>query len=86
MTERTLQLLATAALAVTFVVLVVSMRTSAVQEGTIFDPTAGIPGPPVAAPPLQLTTSDGVPFNLQDHLGRPALVFFGFSSAPMPVL
>ncbi|HEY6569589.1 MAG TPA: SCO family protein, partial [Candidatus Limnocylindrales bacterium] len=43
--------------------------------------TAGSGGPR-PAPPLELTDQDGRPFALTSLLGRPALVFFGYTSCP----
>ena len=39
-------------------------------------------GGPRPAPPLELTDQDGRPFALTSLLGRPVLVFFGYTSCP----
>ena len=43
---------------------------------------ATAPGADRAAPPLELTDQDGRPFALTSLVGRPVLVFFGYTSCP----
>ncbi len=38
--------------------------------------------PLLPAPPLQLQTSTGEPFDLQDYRGKVVLIFFGYTSCP----
>ena len=46
------------------------------------DPASFAYAQPIPAPPLELTDQDGNPFALTSQLGRPALVFFGYTHCP----
>jgi protein SCO1/2 len=83
--------LVAAAAVVTVLVLVAGSLLALVILGRPASPAAAAPTPGAsafayadrpAAPPLELTDQDGRPFALASQLGRPVLVFFGYTHCP----
>lgn len=42
----------------------------------------GVVNPATAAPPLNLTLTDGTPFKIEEYKGKVVVVFFGFTNCP----